>query len=345
MKKYLSAVLFILACQCCLAGSVDKHGQLSVEGANIMDKNNQKITLKGISLGWDIWWPQFYNPSVVEYLSRSWHISVIRAAMGVEPAGGYLDNPEKSKTLIKTVIEAAIANGIYIIVDWHSHAVFTEEAESFFSEIAQQYAGYPNLIYEIFNEPEDKSWEEIKNYSIRIIEAIRKYDAHNLIIIGTPNWSHDVDIAADSSITGYKNIVYSLHFYAASHDYVRSKAEYAVRKGLPVFVSECSPAEATGNEKLDKKKFSGWLEFMEENGISFVLWGLYDKEETTAMLKPGANPDGNWSASQLTEMGIYSRRIIKGGIRLIKSALIFSMFVLVVIAFVLMRKKKYKKKN
>jgi endoglucanase len=318
---------------------VDLHGQLRVEGANIIDRHGQKVALKGISLGWHNWWPQFYNPSAVEYLSHSWHISVIRAAMGIEPEGGYLENPEKSKALVKTVIDAAIANGIYAIVDWHSHGIFTAQAEEFFSEMAQQYAGYPNIIYEIFNEPEDIPWEEIKDYSVKIIDAIRKYDEHNLIIAGTPNWSHDVDTVADNPIGGYGNIVYALHFYAASHDGLLSKARYAAGKGLPLFVSECSPSEADGNGLLEKTKFSIWLDFMERNRISFVLWGLYDKgEESTAMLKPGADSAGNWPRSELTEMGIYSRKIVDIEPGLIKIIPVAVIFVLAAVIFIIFKR-------
>ena len=341
MKRKILAILFIFTCKVCVASiqPVDKHGQLRVEGANIVDQYGQKVALKGISLGWHNWWPQYYNPSVVEYLSRRWHISVIRAAMGVEPTEGYLESPDKSKALIQTVIDAAIANGLYVIVDWHSHNIYNEQAEDFFSGIAQQYAGYPNIIYEIFNEPEDRPWEEIKKYSIRVIEAIRRYDEHNLIIVGTPNWSHDVNVVAKDPIDGYNQLVYSLHFYAASHDYVLYKAEYAVRMGLPMFVSECSPSKADGDGKLDKKRFSIWLEFLERNGISFVLWGLYDKEESTAMLRPGADYDGSWPWNQLTEMGVYSRRIMKGGIGLTGIVSIIGVFIVAIVIFVLIRKK------
>jgi endoglucanase len=319
---------------------VNKHGQLSVEGRNIVDRYGNKVALKGISLGWHNWWPQYYNYSVVEYLSRSWHISVIRAAMGVEPAGGYLEKPRESIASIKTVIDAAIANGIYVIIDWHAHDMHAGEAEGFFSTIAQQYAGYPNIIYEIFNEPEgDKSWKEIKEYSIRVIESIRRYDSHNLIIVGTPTWSQDVDIVAKDPICGYGNIVYSLHFYAASHDHVRLKAEFAVRMNLPIFVSECSPSCANGDGQLDKKRFSRWLKFLKQNEISFVLWGLYDKEESSAILKPGADFMGNWTWEQLTKMGIYTRQVVKGGIAPTGIISIIGVLFIIAIVIVLTRKR------
>ena len=336
----LLIILIIFNKTAAYSAPVDQFGQLRVEGANIVDRNGQKVVLKGISLGWHNWWPKYYNSSVVEYLSSRWHISVIRVAMGVEPERGYLDNPEESKALIKTVIDAAITNGIYVIVDWHSHDIYTAEAEAFFSDIAQQYVGYPNIIYEIFNEPEDRSWQDVKEYSIRIIETIRRYDKDNLIIVGTPTWSQDVDIVADDPIDGYENIVYSLHFYAATHkDFYRFKAEYSVSKKLPIFVSECSPSSAYTDGRLDKKEFSRWMKFLERNSISFVLWGLYDKPESSAMLKPGADSVGRWPVSQLTEMGFYSRRIVGGGMGQAGIVSIIGILFITGIGFVLWRKK------
>ena len=339
MRKCIILFFLIVKLFSVSAQPVNTHGQLRIEGANIVNQKGQIVMLKGVSLGWHNWWPEYYNAYVVENLTRKWKISVIRAAMGVDPAGGYIESPSKSETLIKTVIDAAIENGIYVIVDWHSHEIYTEQAESFFSGIAQQYAGHHNMIYEIFNEPKEGiSWEEIKNYSIRIIEAIRKHDKNNLIIVGTPNWSHDVNEVSKDPIEGYDNLVYSLHFYAASHDYVRYKAEIAIRKGLPMFVSECSPSEADGDGKLDKKRFSEWLDFMKRNSISFVLWGLFDKEESSAMLKPLTDNDDKLSISQLTNMGIYSKKIIRGGDNIYK--IVFMLISGLAAIFILLKLKK-----
>ena len=342
MKRFFSILLPVMALNVCVVAGqpVERHGQLRVEGADLVDRNGQKVLLKGVSLGWHNWWPQYYNPAVVEYLCRSWRISVIRAAMGVDPAGGYLESPERSETLIRSVVDAAIANGIYVIIDWHSHAIYTEQAEDFFARMAQQYAGLPNIIYEIYNEPERKPWNEIKAYSVRMIEAIRRYDDRNLIIVGTPNWSQDVDAAADDPIEGYGNILYALHFYADTHKAdIRNKALYAVEKGLPVFVSECSLSNALGDGELNKREFARWMKFLNRHTISFVMWGIYDKEESSAMLKPGAPADGNWPVSQLTEIGFYARRMVGGGTGITGIAPIICAVVLAGIIFVWVRKK------
>ena len=225
-----------------------------------------------------------------------------------------------------------------MIIDWHSHDIYTEQAEEFFSNIAQQYVGYPNIIYEIFNEPENRSWEEIKEYSERVIRAIRRYDDSNLIILGTPNWSQSVDIAADDPIYGYDNIVYALHFYSGTHrEELRAKAQYAIERQLPLFVSECSPSMANGDGKLDTGEFRKWSRLLSENDISVVLWGIYDKGESSAMLKYGSAADGKWSAVDLTEMGIFAKRYLSEGKGSVNAVTIVGILFLLVILCVVLK--------
>lgn len=62
-------------------------------------------------------------------------------------------------------------------------------------------------------------WKEIKSYAKQIIKTIRKKDKKAIIVVGTPTWSQlgpdgTHNEVADSPIKGYKNIMYSLHFYA-----------------------------------------------------------------------------------------------------------------------------------
>ena len=75
--------------------------------------------------------------------------------------------------------------------------------------------------------------------------------------MGTPTWSQDVDLAALSPISKKyrKNVMYTLHFYAGNHgQWLRDKAQIALEKELPLFVSEFSICDASGNGNLNKKE-------------------------------------------------------------------------------------------
>jgi endoglucanase len=288
------------------------HGQLHVEGLYIKDSKGEDVVLRGVSMGWHNWWPQYYNADVIAWLATDWKAGVVRAAMGVDPKKAYIQNPEKALKLVDAVVDAAIAQNIYVIIDWHSHSLKLNEAKGFFERMAQKYGSYPNIIYEIYNEPVYDSWEDVKNYSIEVIKAIRKYDSKNIILIGSPHWSQDVDIAADNPITGYDNIMYTVHFYANTHkEDLRKRCDYALQKGLPLFVSEYGESDASGNGAINYKELDLWYQWMDTNKISGAKWMIADKKETTAALKPHASSKGAWSESDLSETGIAIRKLLR----------------------------------
>lgn len=293
---------------------VGKNGQLSVEGTQLVNISGEPIVLRGMSYGWHIWWPQFWNADVVKTLRDDWHCTVIRAAMGVGPDSSYLDQPEWSKGLMKTVVDAAIDLGIYVIIDWHAHDAHKhpDEAREFFAEMAETYGNYPNVIYEIYNEPVRVSWDSVKVYSELVIESIRKYDPDNIILVGNPHWAQDVHVVADDPLTGYDNIMYTLHFYAATHKaWLRERGDYALKKGIPLFVSEYGICEASGQGSLDIEEWDSWMQWMEENRISWCKWSVADKDETCSVLIPGADASGKWEHSDLKESGVLTRDLLR----------------------------------
>jgi endoglucanase len=323
--SFKNSILFILALvlSVCLSSvcfsytrdnAVEQYGQLGVKGNRIVDENGGTVVLHGMSLFWSQWAGQFYNANVVKWLHDDWNCSIIRASMAVE-AGGYLTNPEREKQKIKTVVQAAIDNGIYVIIDWHDSNAnqHTQQAQAFFEEMAKTYGKYPNVIYEIWNEPQDNhDWDTvIKPYHEAVIPKIRAHDSNNIIVCGTQSWSQDVDKASQSPLE-FDNIAYSLHFYAASHKQpLRDKAKTALDNGVALMVTEWGTSEATGNGKLDEEETKKWLEFMEQNKLSWCNWSITDKQETSAALKPGADPNGGWPAENISASGTIVRQELR----------------------------------
>ena len=288
---------------------VKEWGQLQVNGTRLCDQNGNPVMLRGISLGWHNIWPRFYNKKAVKTLVNDWHATVVRAAMGIQIEDNYLENPDFAMQCVEPVIQTAIKNNVYVIIDWHAHKMHTREAVDFFSRMSAKYGKYPHVIYEIFNEPVDDSWESLKTYATQVITAIRKNDPDNIILVGCPHWDQDIHLVADSPLQGFSNIMYTVHFYAATHgEELRQRMEDAVKKGVPVFVSECGATEASGNGRIDEEQERLWIERMERLGISWVCWSISDKDESCSMLLPRATATGPWADDVIKKHG----KIVKG---------------------------------
>ena len=292
---------------------VTQNGLLTVSGSKIVNKNNEPVSFAGNSFFWsnDNWGGErFYNSSTVKWLKTDWNSKIVRAAMGVEDPGGYLDNKQANKLRLKTVVDAAIEEGIYVIIDWHSHHAedHLEEAKLFFQEMAQTYGETDNVIYEIYNEPLNVSWSEvIKPYAIQVIQAIRAIDPDNLIIVGSPEWSQRLDLVAEDPITTFSNIAYTLHFYTVYHqDWLRDRATAAINSGIPIFVTEWG---SIGYSIIDSEA-NKWMNWCHTNKISHVNWAVNDKEEEWSIVIPGASTTGQWQESDLTEAGKLAKNII-----------------------------------
>jgi hypothetical protein len=75
------------------------YGQLSVNGRYLQGENGENIQLRGMSLFWSQWMPQFYNQATVEQLKNSWKCNVVRAAIGVSLIWNTLKKIISKKTL------------------------------------------------------------------------------------------------------------------------------------------------------------------------------------------------------------------------------------------------------
>lgn len=294
---------------------VEEHGQLHVADGLLVGEDGLPASLQGQALGWDNWWPQYHNADVVSWLREDWCIDVVRPAMGIEPEGAYLDDPAASTARMVAVVEAAIESGVYVIIDWHAHDLHQAEAVAFFGEMAEAYGDYPNVIYEVFNEPEtEETWAQVKSYAEAVIAAIRVHDPDNVVIVGTPEWDQRIDVVAPDPITTDANVVYAVHFYAATHgQWLRTRVEDAIAAGVPIFVSESGGSEADGMGDNDYEEWSAWFSFLDENEIGWINWAISDKAgETVSMLRPGASATGGWTEGDLTPTGVHVRSVLRG---------------------------------
>lgn len=236
---------------------------------------------------------RFVNQDAVTQLSKDWGANLFRIAMYTDENGGYCTDgdKEKLKALVTDGVEYAKQADMYVIVDWHilhdsNPLTHKAEALQFFREMTEKLKGEKHVLYEICNEPNSGcSWEDIKTYANEVIPVIRENAPEAVILVGTPTWSQEIEKPQNDPITGYDNIMYTLHFYAATHkEDLRSKMVNAVEAGTPVFVSEYGLCDASGNGGNDLGQAQSWIDTMDQHGISYAVWNFCNKEETSALI-------------------------------------------------------------
>ncbi len=300
------------------------YGKLSVNSEGILVGEDGNIAkLQGVSTHGIAWFPDYVNAEAVKYCKEQLNANTFRVAMYTAEYNGYCEGGDqnKLKQIVHNGVKYATDNNMYVIIDWHvlndnNPNKYKDQAIAFFREMSSTYKDYDNVIYEICNEPcGGVSWTEIKNYALQVIPVIRENDKDAIIIVGTPNWSQDVDVVANDKITGYDNIMYAFHFYASTHRQdMRNKVTTARNSKLPIFVSEFGICEASGNGWIDENEANTWIKFLNDNNISYVMWNLCNKAEASAMINNWIPSTTWWSYDDLSQAGKWLARTYGGAI-------------------------------
>ena len=293
---------------------------LHVEGTGLADPEGNAVLLRGVSTHGLAWFPGYVNAEFFRELREEWNANVVRLAMYTAESGGYCTDgdPAQLKQLLRDGVRYAEEQGMYVIVDWHilydgDPNRYAEEAVDFFAEMSAEFAAYDHVLYEICNEPNGVGWGAVKAYAEQVIPVIRANDADAVILVGTPTWSQDVDQAAADPITGYDNIMYTLHFYAATHkESLRSRLAAALDAGLPVFVSEYGICDASGDGAIDFAETDAWMELLNARGVGCVAWNLSNKAETSAMFNPACAKTAGFVWDDLSASGQWVYELLTG---------------------------------
>lgn len=298
------------------------HGKLAVSGTDLVDASGSKFQLKGVSTHGLTWFADFVSKDTYQYFKDSFGINLVRFAMYTDTGDsyGYCSGGNKSEIeeLLGKGVDAATNLGLYAIIDWHilndnDPNMHIDDAKDFFDRISKEYASYGNVIYEIANEPNGgTTWDSVKSYAETIIPIIRKNAPDAIIIVGTPTWSQDVDVAAADPITDQTNLMYAVHFYAATHkDDLRNKVQSALDSGLPIFVSEFGLCDASGNGSIDYNQSDAWFDLINDRNLSYAAWNISNKAETSSLFDSSCTKTSGFTDDDLSDSGRYIKEKIE----------------------------------
>ena len=289
-------------------------GQLQVRNGKLCGEDGEPVMLRGVSTNGLITSESFLNEQLFEELSRDDGVNLIRLAMYTYGVGiiGYCTKGDRDRHRqdIEKGVEYARNQDMYVIIDWHILSdgdpnTYLEDAMVFFAEIAEEYAAYNNVLYEICNEPNGVDWQRVKEYAEQIIPIIREKDPDSVIIVGNPDWSKDLrSVAADP--LDYENLLYTLHFYSATHGQdVRDMTEEVSRSGLPIFVSEYGVTAASGGLPRDLESADAWIELLERENISYCMWSFSKVAEACSAIRSMVPKYNGFTQEDYTETGLW----------------------------------------
>ncbi len=258
---------------------------------------------------------------------------------------------------IENVVKWCGENGIYCLIDWHVHNPGNPQhwkyrnrkypeliagidlAADFFTYCGRRFQNLKHVLYEVCNEPNDfedykfnekiKWTEHVKPYCEDMLKIIRSYDEDVIVICGSPNWSKDLEEIVgnepqDTNGEKYNNIMYTYHFYAASHNdgstgensnYMERFSKMSAQ--LPIFVTEWGTTHSSGWSDFRSDLSDRWIEILNGDNdgkqtISWINWSFSAEGGLSAMLKWNSGNIAPEIPQIFTESGKYIYEKVKG---------------------------------
>jgi hypothetical protein len=167
------------------------------------------------------------------------------------------------------------------IKEWNANLVMMADQNSlvFWREFAAKYANHPNVIFELYNEPHDVSWDCWLNGCItsegwqavgvqQLYDTVRGTGANNIVIIGGLDWGYDLSGVPDYRVEG-ANIIYATHVYDFPHKQAEDweRAWGFLSDSDPVIVSEFGTFDCTADF------YTTLIDYAEtRNQTSWIAW-------------------------------------------------------------------------
>jgi len=222
------------------AGSVIvADGGYTVVGNTIYDANGQPHLFHGVDRTATEWSSTGYQNSLADYqlMHTMWHANVVRVPLNQDfwlPGAAVYDANYPS--FIAQNVAWAEQAGMDVILDLHwsdtgdltnaspgQQKMADANSVTLWTQVASAYKNDPRVIFELYNEPHDVSFDIWRNggpsgdgWTVHgmqeLYDTVRGTGANNLVLIGGLDWAYDLSGVATDRITG-TNIVYVTHPY------------------------------------------------------------------------------------------------------------------------------------
>ena len=291
--------------------------ELKVSGNQLVTADGKSLWLQGVNVP-ELSWSSNGQGSVawsMHVAIEDWHANVIRLPVmdsfwfgrgrGDQPS----NDPEAYRTIVDNAIKIAAVNGAYVVLDLHRFLTPDQSCVDFWKDAAARYKNNPAVLFDIFNENHDTSWDvwqkggpvvikqkdgtsqTVQGVGMQaLVDAVRGTGAKNIIVAGGLAYSYDLTGIMDGHALddkGGNGIMYATHFYNWHRGW--SAHFMAVAAKYPVLVGETG-ADINKMNFIplgDQEDPYTWapdaIGFFQKNHLNWTGWSFYNGA-TPAML-------------------------------------------------------------
>jgi hypothetical protein len=343
------------------AGPASMPLALKVVGTQILNSKNEPVRLRGVNTACLEWTSdgQGHIVQTVKVAIEDWQVNHIRLPLSQDrwfgKAPEQKDEGKSYRALVKEIVDLCASKGVYIMLDLHwsdvgewgmnigQHSMPDENSLVFWKDLAPVYANHPAVLYDLYNEPHDVTWDvwlhggEItdkpngrgqtaKTFKAvgmqSLLDAVRAAGARNLVVAGGLDWAYDFSgILEDRPLKdpNGNGVLYANHCYNNKNQAVATwiaNMEKAAAT-LPIIISEFGgsymkdgASGGTGQRTSPGGMRSGgdWLmrivQAIEDHTWSYTAWDFH----------PSAGPTliSDWNYAPTPNFGVYVKQMLAG---------------------------------
>jgi endoglucanase len=321
---------------------------LKVVGTRILDSEDRPVRLRGVNAA-SLEWTSDGEGHILQTVNvaiQDWHVNIIRLPLSQDrwfgKAPEQKDDGKAYRELVQQVVKACATRHCYIILDLHwsdcnewgknigQHSMPDLNSGAFWKDFAPVYANNPAVIFDLYNEPHDVSWDVwlkggqildkpnrwnmvARNYECvgmqSLLDIVRDTGAKNVVIAGGLEWAYGFSgILEGRQLSDPKGngVIYASHCYDNKKDSVDAwiaKLEKAAAR-LPVIVSEFGGNSGPGKQVPADNWLLHVMQAIEDHQWSYAAWDLH----------PRAGPKliADWNYTPTPSFGVFVKQMLAG---------------------------------
>ncbi len=293
---------------------------LHTEGNKVLDAAGKPVRLCGVNIA-SLEWTNG-GDHVEESVNRAindWKVNLIRLPLAQDRWFGKMPNQSDGgaayRALVDKLVGTCAAGHVYIDLDLHwsecgkwvgeggrlgQHNMPDQHSVEFWHDLAVRYKNQPNVIFGLYNEPHDVSFEVWRNGGMvtdkparqdpdqtaiiyqtpgmqTLYDTVRATGAQNVVTAGGLDWAYDLSGVLQGYAISGTNLIYETHPYPFKKRDWDSEFGAASEK-FPVYMGEWgfSNRGKYGTNTVAHLKYAqNLMDYANRHNLNWTAWDLH----------------------------------------------------------------------